>query len=120
MKVSATAFTTLSAPGPGLKLVSREPSVIHPRDEIAEDAINGAEGATEQNAAVGLTRDGLHRAVRPGKAGKERGIQRAVRVQAGKAAFSRGAHGGEIAAGENLSAGLQREREDASVHAGGS
>ena len=91
----------------------------HPRNKIAVVAVNGTEGTAHQNAAVGLAHDGLHRAVRPGKARKERGVQGAVRIQAGKTALARGTHGGEITAGENLPAGLKREREHIAIHAGG-
>ena len=91
----------------------------HPRNKIAVVTVNGTEGTAHQNAAVGLADDGLHRAVRPGEAGKERGVQGAVRIQAGKAALACGTHGGEIAAGENLPAGLQREREHVAIHARG-
>src|SRR5436190_4079621 len=65
---------------PRVERISQAGGGIKPRDEIALLSANGAEKTARQYLAILLHCDGEHRAVR---AGVERGVERAVRVQPG-------------------------------------
>ena len=90
-----------------------------PGNELAIHGVDRSEGATHQNMVVSLTHDCEHRTVRADQAAKEGGVQRAVGVQPGQAAFTHRADRREIAAGQNLAVGLQRQSKHVSIYAGG-
>ena len=82
-------------------------------------AIDRGEIAPDQNLAIGLHRDGVHRAHRPTTAGGVKStIDRAVGIQAHDALHRRAVEAEELATHENLPVALHRQRKDRAVGSG--